>query len=127
MFNEATLVGRLGKDPDHRTTANDMSVCSLWMATSDFTQKDGERVEHTQWHSIVVWGNQADACNKFLKKGSMVFVKGRIQSREYDDREGVKRKQYEIIANTVKFLSPKTEPKPPQQPDVPVDIDSIPF
>jgi len=127
MFNEVTLVGRLGKDPDHKKIGNDQSVCSLWMATSDYTQKDGQRVERTEWHSVTVWGNQADACNNYLNKGSLVFVKGRIQSREYDGNDGVKRKAYEIIANTVKFLSPKNNSTAPQQEEKPVDVNSVPW
>lgn len=110
MFNEATLIGRLGKDPELRYTQNQTPVGSLWMATSEVTNKDGNKQEHTEWHSVVVWNKTAEHCKQYLKKGSLVFVKGRITHREYtDSRDGQKKKQTEIVAHTVKFLTPRQD------------------
>lgn len=140
MFNEATLIGRLGKEPELRHTQNGTPVCSLWLATSEVTNKDGNKKEHTEWHSVVVWSKSAEHCKQYLHKGSLVFVKGRIASREYTDKDGVKKKQSEIIAHTVKFLTPRQESSPAASGDFPQnsnqvhepvdgmsDWDSIPF
>jgi single-strand DNA-binding protein len=134
MYNEATLIGRLGKDPELRHTHNQTAVGNLWLATSEVSTKDGKKTEHTEWHSIVVWGNTAENCKKYLIKGSLVFVKGRITSRDYTDKEGVKRKSTEIVANIVKFLNTKNDGN--SQEKAPIhssgeqdmsDWDSIPF
>lgn len=128
MFNEVTLIGRLGKDPELRMTPSNMPVCSLWLATSEYSNRDGQKEERTEWHSVATWGNQAEAASKYLKKGSLVFIKGKIQSREYQDKQGVSRKQYEIVANTVKFLSPKAEaPQKNEATTTHMDLDTIPF
>lgn len=129
MVNEVTLVGRLGKDPELRTTQTQQSKCTLWLATSEHYTSNGQRQERTEWHTVVVWGNQAGPCGDYLHKGSLVFVKGRIQSREYEGRDGAKRKAYEIVASSVKFLDPKrkdAQPQP-QQPAKDVSLDDIPF
>lgn len=130
MINEVTLIGRLGKDPELRTTQTQQSKCTLWLATSENYMSNGQRQERTEWHTVVVWGNQAKPCADYLHKGSSVYVKGRIQSREYDDRDGNKRKAYEIVASAVKFLDPKRKDAPPAQPAPTVnnaDMDDIPF
>lgn len=119
MYSSTTLIGRLGKDPELRHTANQTAVCNLWLATTEFTGTGETRKEYTEWHSVVVWQKLADHCHKFLRKGSLVMIEGRIASREYTDKEGVKRKQSEIVARTVKFLTPKEKPAIEENHDFP--------
>jgi single-strand DNA-binding protein len=103
--NKVILVGNLGADPDMRFTPSGQGVCELRVATSEsWNDKNGQRQERTEWHRIVVWGKRAEVCAKYLAKGRQVFVEGRIQTRTYDDKDGVKRYMTEIIAADVQFL-----------------------
>ena len=103
--NKVILVGHLGADPDMRYTPSGQGVCELRLATSEsWNDKNGQRQERTEWHRIVVWGKRAEVCSKYLAKGRQVFVEGRIQTRNYDDKEGHKRYVTEIIATDVQFL-----------------------
>jgi len=103
--NKVILVGHLGADPDMRYTPSGQGVCELRLATSEsWNDKNGQRQERTEWHRIVVWGKRAEVCSKYLSKGRQVFVEGRIQTRSYDDKEGIKRYMTEIIASDVQFL-----------------------
>jgi single-strand DNA-binding protein len=103
--NKVILVGYLGADPDMRYTPSGQGVCELRLATSEsWNDKNGQRQERTEWHRIVVWGKRAEVCSKYLAKGRQVFVEGRIQTRNYDDKDGNKRYITEIIANDVQFL-----------------------
>jgi single-strand DNA-binding protein len=108
--NKAILIGNLGRDPELRTTPNGQSVVNFTLATSEsWTDKGGERVERTEWHRIVVWGRTAEMCNQYLSKGRSVYIEGRIQTREWEDKDGHKRTTTEINANTVNFLgSPRS-------------------
>ncbi|MFP6654991.1 MAG: single-stranded DNA-binding protein [Myxococcota bacterium] len=108
--NKAILIGNLGRDPELRTTPNGQSVVNFTLATSEsWTDKSGERVERTEWHRIVVWGRTAEMCNQYLSKGRSVYIEGRIQTREWEDKDGNKRTTTEINANTVNFLgSPRS-------------------
>jgi len=104
--NKAIIVGNLGRDPEIRYTQGGSAVCQLSVATTRaYTNKTtNDRVEETEWHRIVVWGKQAEHCNNFLSKGRQVYVEGRIQTRSYEDKDGVKRYSTEVIADTVQFL-----------------------
>ncbi len=107
--NKAILVGNLGRDPELRTTPNGQSVVNFTLATSEtWTDKSGERVERTEWHRIVVWGRTAEMCAQYLSKGRTVYIEGRIQTREWEDKDGNKRYTTEINANTVNFIGPRT-------------------
>ena len=98
-------MGRLGQDPELRYTQTQMPVTTLNVATSEYKMgKDGQRQEMTEWHRIVVWGKQAENCNKYLKKGRAVFVEGKIQTRSWDDSSGQKRYATEIVATNVQFM-----------------------
>jgi single-strand DNA-binding protein len=111
--NKAILVGNLGRDPELRQTPNGQSVCNFTLATSEnWTDKSGERVERTEWHRIVVWGRTAEMCNQYLSKGRTVYIEGRIQTREWEDKDGNKRYTTEINANTVNFIGPRTSGEP---------------
>ena len=111
--NKAILVGRLGRDPETRYTSGGQAVCNFTLAT-DETYKDraGERQKRTEWHRIVVWGKLAEICQQYLKKGSLVFLEGRIQTRQWDDRDGNKRTSTEIVASGMRMLGPKAEGAP---------------
>jgi len=111
--NKAILVGNLGRDPELRQTPNGQSVVNFTLATSEtWTDKSGERVERTEWHRIVVWGKTAETCNQYLSKGRTVYVEGRIQTREWEDKDGNKRYTTEINASTVNFIGPRTGGEP---------------
>jgi single-strand DNA-binding protein len=103
-INKAIILGRLGKDPELKATPNGQFVCKFSIATSEkFKDK-----ETTEWHNIVVWGKSAESSAKYLKKGSMAYVEGRIQSRSWE-KDGQKFYATDIIASAVQFLSPKTQ------------------
>jgi len=111
MVNKAILVGRLGKDPETRFTPGGQGVCNFSLATDEtFKDKNGERQKRTEWHRIVVWGKLAEICQQYLKKGTMVYVEGRIQSRSWDDKtSGQKRYSTDIVANVMRMLSSRGE------------------
>jgi len=105
MVNKVILVGRLGRDPEIRYTQNGQAVANFTLATNEvWRDRDGERQERTEWHRIVAWGKQAEFCGNYLGKGRQVFVEGRIQSREWEDREGEKRRTTEIVAQTIQAI-----------------------
>jgi len=107
--NKAILVGNLGRDPELRHTQNGQAVVNFTLATSEnWTDKNGERVERTEWHRIVVWGKTGEMCAQYLSKGRTVYVEGRIQTREWEDKDGNKRYTTEINAQTVNFIGPRT-------------------
>ena len=104
--NKVILIGRLGADPEIRYTADGTPVATFRMATSETRKnKDGTKSEQTEWHSIVAWRKLGEISGEYLKKGKLVYIEGRIQSREYEGRDGVKRKAYEIVASAMKMLS----------------------
>ena len=104
--NKVILVGNLGRDPELRYTQGGQAVANFTLATTDrFTSKDGgERQERTEWHRIVAWGRTAELCAQYLSKGRSVYVEGRLQTREWEDKEGQKRRTTEVVAQTVQFL-----------------------
>jgi single-strand DNA-binding protein len=103
--NKVMILGNLGRDPELRHTQAGKAVATLRVATNEaWTDQSGERQERTEWHSIVVWGRQAENCNQYLKKGRSVFVEGRLQTRKWQDREGNDRYTTEIVADRVQFV-----------------------
>jgi single-strand DNA-binding protein len=112
--NKAILVGRLGRDPETRYTSGGQAVCNFTLATDEsYRDRAGERQKRTEWHRIVVWGKQAEIAQQYLHKGSLIYVEGRIQTRQWDDREGQKRTTVEIIANNFRMLGGRAESAPP--------------
>ena len=108
--NRAILVGRLGRDPETRYTSGGQAVCNFTLATDEtYRDRNGERQKRTEWHRIVVWGKQAEIAQQYLHKGSLIFVEGRIQTRQWDDREGQKRTTVEIVANNFRMLGGRGE------------------
>lgn len=107
-LNKVMLIGRLGQDPELKYTPSGSAVCNFSMATSEsWTDKSGQKQEKTEWHRIVVWGKLAELCNQYLGKGRQAFVEGKLQTRSWDDKEGVKKYTTEVMANTVQFLDSK--------------------
>jgi single-strand DNA-binding protein len=99
------LIGNLGQDPEVRYTQGGQAVAELRVATNEaWTDKQGQKQERTEWHRVVVWGKSAENCGKYLAKGRSVYVDGRLQTREWNDKEGNKRYTTEIVANDIQFL-----------------------
>lgn len=109
-INKVILVGNLGKDPEVRHLEGNVSVAKFSLATTEFYKnKDGNRVETTEWHNIVMWRGLADSAEKILKKGSLVYIEGKIRTRNYDDKDGHKRYITEIVADTMTLLNRKSD------------------
>jgi single-strand DNA-binding protein len=115
MLNKVMLIGRLGKDPEVRYAANGTAVASMSLATDEsYTDRDGNKVERTEWHRVVVFQRQAENCKTFLSKGSLIFVEGSLQTRKWQDQQGQDRYMTEVKANRVQFLDRKnTAPSVP--------------
>ena len=138
MINKAILVGRLGADPEVRYTPDGAMVTNFRIATDEqWKDKNGEKVQRTEWHKIVTFGKLAEICGKYLVKGKLVYLEGRIQTRAWDDKEGVKRYTTEIVASTMQMLDSKgqrsadaslEEPShSPSGADAPLPEDDVPF
>ncbi len=101
-LNKVMLLGNLGQNPELRYTQSGQPVLNLRLATNErFKNRDGEWQDRTEWHSITVWGKRGEGLNKFLTKGSQLFVEGRLQTRSWDDRQGQKRYTTEVVAHNV--------------------------
>lgn len=105
-INKVILVGNLGKDPELRFLDGNIAKLNLSLATSEvFKDKNGNRIEHTEWHNIVMWRGMAENAEKLLKKGMQVYIEGKIQSRQWNDKDGNKKQITEIIADNFVLLS----------------------
>lgn len=106
--NKVILIGNVGKDPEVRHLDSNVSVASFSLATSEvYNNKAGEKVTQTEWHNIVCWRSLANLAEKYIHKGSQVYIEGRIRSRTYDTNDGVKKTAYEIYADEVRLLDKK--------------------
>lgn len=113
--NKVILIGNLGSDPPLRYTKKGTAVCNFDIATSEqFTNKDGEKETRTEWHRIVTWAKLAETCNEYLKKGKQVYIEGRLQTRSWEDNEGVKKYTTEVVASNMVMLGRKG--------DAPMDV-----
>lgn len=108
-LNRVTLMGRVGNDPDVRTTSNNTRVANFSMATSQVFVKDGEKEEKTQWHRVVVWAKLAEIVESYLKKGQPVYVEGRLETKQWEDKEGITRYTTEIVAENIILLGGKPQ------------------
>jgi single-strand DNA-binding protein len=109
-LNKVMLIGRLGKDPEIRYTSDGSAVAHFSLATSEtFLDKSGTRQERTEWHNIVAWTKLADLSKRYLAKGRQVYIEGRIRTREWDDKDGNKRRTTEIIASQMVLLGSRPE------------------
>ncbi|NVJ19024.1 single-stranded DNA-binding protein, partial [Myxococcus sp. AM010] len=103
--NKVILIGNLGADPEVRFTPGGQAVANFRIATSEsWVDKNGQKQERTEWHRIVVWGKLAELCGEYLKKGRQCYVEGRLQTREWTDKENRKNYTTEVVANAVTFL-----------------------
>lgn len=114
--NKVILVGHLGKDPEIRYLEGNVSVSSFPLATSEFYNKDGKKIEQTEWHNIVMWRGLADVSAKYLSKGKLVYIEGKLRTRSYEDREGVRRYTTEIVAENFTLLGRKSDFESPNNP-----------
>jgi single-strand DNA-binding protein len=108
-INKVILVGHLGKDPEVRYLEGGVSVASFPLATTETFNKDGRKVEQTEWHNIVLWRSLADVAAKFLQKGKLVYIEGKLRTRSFEDKEGVKKYTTEIVAENFTMLGRKTD------------------
>jgi single-strand DNA-binding protein len=108
-LNKATLIGNLGKDPEVRAIPSGAKVANFSIATTEsYTGKDGQKVDKTEWHNIVMWRGLAEVAEKYLKKGSQVYIEGKLSTRSWDDKDGNKRYTTEIIADNMVMLGKPT-------------------
>ena len=107
-LNKAMVIGRLGADPDVRYTQSNTAVATLSVATTErYKDRNGELQENTEWHRVVAWSRLAEICQQYLKKGSLVYFEGPIQTREWEDKDGQKRYTTEIKALSMQMLDSK--------------------
>lgn len=113
MVNKVILIGNVGQDPEVRYTGdanNGAKVATIRLATTErFRDRNGNLQEHTEWHNVVVWRNQADVVEKYVKKGTQLYIEGRIRTRSWDDQNGTKRYTTDIVADTLQLLGRKPE------------------
>jgi single-strand DNA-binding protein len=109
--NKVILIGNVGRDPELRYTQSGQAVANFSLATTErFQNRSGEREERTEWHRIVAWGRTAELCAQYLSKGRSAYIEGGLRTREWEDREGQKRRTTEVHVNNVQFLgSPRGE------------------
>ncbi|NGM63193.1 single-stranded DNA-binding protein [Sphingobacterium sp. SGG-5] len=107
--NKVILVGHLGKDPELRYLEGNVSVASFPLATSETFNKDGKKVEQTEWHNIVMWRGLADVAAKYLSKGRLVYIEGKLRTRSYEDKEGIRRYTTEIVAESFNLLGRRSD------------------
>lgn len=137
MVNKVMLIGRLGRDPEMRYTPAGTPVCNFTLATNEvYRDRSGERQERTEWHRIVAWARLAEQCSQLLSKGNLAYIEGRLQTREWDDRDGNRRRTTEIVAQRMRTLTPKGEralemespgPEPPEEVSPDISDEDVPF
>ena len=107
--NKVILLGRLGQNPEVRNTPSGASVANFSLATNEsWMDKNGQKQERTEWHRIVVWGKLAELCGQYLSKGRQAYVEGRLQTRQWQDKDGQTKYTTEVKAQTVQFLGGNT-------------------
>lgn len=128
--NKVILVGNLGKDPEVKYLDNGVAVANFSLATTEnYKNKSGERVSQTEWHNIVLWRGLAEVAEKYLKKGSSVYIEGKIKTRKWEDKEGVVRYSTEILCDNMTMLGGKssTENKAEETSQLEDPKDDLPF
>jgi single-strand DNA-binding protein len=132
--NKVILIGRLGGDPEIRYTNTGTAVANFSLATStNWTNKEGEREERTEWHRVVAFARLGEICGEYLSKGKQVYVEGRLQTRSWEDKDGNRRKTTEVVALQLQMLGSPSGDRPPVEEDVepregePIPEDDIPF
>lgn len=136
--NKVILIGNLGQDPELRYTSAGVAVATFTLATNEsWKDQDGNTQERTQWHNLVAWRKLAEICGEYLKKGSRIYVEGRLQYRTYDDKSGVKRYVTEIVLDQMMMLDSRSTSQaggssaqtatPPTEESGPDKADDLPF
>jgi single-strand DNA-binding protein len=137
-INKVILIGNLGQDPELRYTSSGVAVATFTLATNEsWKDQDGNTQERTQWHNLVAWRKLAEICGEYIKKGSRIYVEGRLQYRNYDDKNGVKRYVTEIVMDQMMMLDSKgaghtnggggSAPSQPAEDMGPEKADDLPF
>lgn len=108
-INKVILVGHLGKDPEVRHLDTGVTVASFPLATSETFNRDGKRIEQTEWHNIVLWRGLADVAAKYLTKGKLVYIEGKLRTRSFEDKEKVKKYVTEVVAENFTMLGRKSD------------------
>ena len=111
-INKVILVGHLGKDPEVRHLEGGVAVASFPLATSEMFNKDGRKVEQTEWHNIVMWRGLAEVAAKYLQKGKLAYIEGKLRTRSFEDKEGIKKYTTEVVAENFTMLGRKTDFEP---------------
>ena len=135
MINKVIIVGRTGKDPEVQHLDSGTAVAKITVATNEvFKNKQGEKVENTEWHNVVLWRGLAEVVEKYVKKGDLIYIEGKLKTRTWDDKNGSKHYTTEIIADTMQMLGGKKSDRPEAPPltedDIPANIpedDDLPF
>lgn len=111
MINKVILIGNVGADPEIRTLESGVKMARIRIATTEriYNREAQESRDHTEWHSVVLWRNLADVADRFIRKGSQVYIEGRLRSREWTDQQGVKRYSIEILADDLKMLGRRSD------------------
>jgi len=128
MINKVILIGRMGKDPEVRYTADGAMITNFTLATDEqWKDKNGEKVQKTEWHNISCFGKLAEICGNYLHKGSKIYVEGKIQTRSYEDKEGIKRYSTSIIIHDMKMLDSKGQGNAAPEPNNSTPMEDVPF
>jgi single-strand DNA-binding protein len=110
MVNRVILIGNVGQDPEIRHLDSGVSVANFNLATNEsYKDKSGERVTQTEWHRVVLWRGLAEVAEKYVKKGELLYIEGRLRTRSWEDKEGIKRYTTEVFADTMKMLGRKSD------------------
>ena len=128
MINKAIIVGRCGKDPEVINLESGTTIAKFTVATNEtYKNKQGEKVENTEWHQIILWRGLAEVAEKYVKKGDLLYIEGKIRTRSWDDKDGKKHYTTEIVGDTMQMLGGKREgssqreevPPPSEEDDLP--------
>ena len=140
--NKVILVGNLGRDPEMRTLESGVKIARFSLATTEsYNDKNtGQRVDHTEWHNIVLWRGLAEIAEKYLRKGNQVYIEGKLQTRSYQDKDGITKYSTEIVGQSMNMLggrpvsaessydtAEQTTPPPADPVDLPEETDDLPF
>ena len=117
MVNKVQLIGRLGRDPEVRATQENVAFACFSLATdAHWTDRNGVKQSRTEWHNVLAWGRLAEICGEYLRKGRLVFVEGRLQTRSWEDEAGQRHSRTEVVIHDLKILEPKQPVEAPQPP-----------
>jgi single-strand DNA-binding protein len=110
MINKVVLIGNVGQDPEVRHLESGIAVANFTLATNEtYKDKNGEKVTQTEWHRVVLWRGLAEVAEKYVKKGELLYIEGRLRTRNWDDKDGVKRYTTEVFADVMKMLGKKSD------------------